>query len=144
MAGSSGTPTGSVDIYDIGDNTDLGLFPLTNGQASDTLSPATGSFIYLGIHSGNSTYARSSGYALVDVVAGPSRSHIVSHTTLGSGGIVPLALTISSGTLTPLFDSILDQTASTSSASQQDVAMTVGTTATTATESDLLGKKKTH
>jgi large repetitive protein len=66
VAGSSGTPTGSVDFYDIVTNTNLGSATLTGGVASMVITPSMpGSHVYLETYSGNGTYAKNTAYLVI-------------------------------------------------------------------------------
>ena len=70
LTGGSGTPTGSVDFYDISYNTDLGSMALSGGVATLATTPTTlGAHVYLLTYGGNGTYAKSTAYLVLDVVS---------------------------------------------------------------------------
>ena len=77
VAGSHGTPTGTVDFYDVTSNTDLGSANLAGGVASLTFTTTVlGSHVFLETYSGNSTYAKSTAY-LLQIVGSATAAAVV-------------------------------------------------------------------
>jgi large repetitive protein len=146
VAGNGATPTGSVDFYDVSYNTDFGSFALAGGTASTMITPTQlGAHIYLATYSGDSTYASSTAYVVLNVVQ--SAPAVLADAFLDTG------MQGSSQTASDLIALIPDSTAAaaipipltlgapTPSGPLAASDVTVGTTATTATDANPAAKK---
>jgi large repetitive protein len=145
VSGSGATPSGSVDFYDVSYNTDLGSVNLSGGQAVKSVIPTQlGAHVYLLTYSGDSTYAKSTAYVVLDVISS-GHSFVLKPISSNSGasssiGVLPLN---EGTTTTASFPIPLSPTIATQSDSQSAGDLTVGNTATSATETDPLAKKRT-